>query len=922
MARTWWYWPSRASVVLLVASATTVAWIEGGGADARAPPPHPSGPIVEGTPIHPEGATASPANVPDHRDDAGIQPATGDDTYEVKVRLVEALGDAAIDVPNLAASQPFFQAYWRKLRGPWTRAAGVAGQLVTTIALRTSVQETQWEGSTSGGQAWLPDVRVWNMNEGSFDQREAIYAPTPSALRFQLAVPPAARLRFSPAVATPLPATTLFGVSVIDTAGVEHYVSQTRVPPVDDRRWHDADVDLGPWVGQKVEVLLRTWTEKPADNEKHWSGPNAEAVADEGGEPERMNVPPMALALWGDPVVIARGRPRVPYNIVWIVVDALRPDIIASLHDPAEDAAKLAAARPPLDALLPAIPGLMPAMDRLVGRGVRFSHAWSAATWTRPGTLAMLTGERSTEVGIDTTNWVQPMDRVARYYASDPPLVPRLLQGAGMATAAFVNNFFMTGYAVVGLDMGFERITDHRYRTRDTALITYDALGWLDAHASDRFFLFVNYNSPHEPYDPPAEMLARIPPPPVGPRDGQVRAYMAEAAKDDTAIGVLLDKLEALRLAESTLVVVTSDHGETLSVAHDGYGLIGATKMPMRFHHAVGNYEETTRVPVVMSLPGVIDGGRTVAERVLNIDIAPTVLDLEGMQPDARMSGRSLLPLLQGHKENEPRVVVSEGRRSRALLWGKWRFVVHDAPAHPSSQPDGGAPPVLEDELYDLDEDPGERRSVARQHADVVSDMRARLAAALANAPTGDLPKVPTASPLPTVHIRFAGAGRRREVRGWLTVGDEKHPATIAVEPVGAPRDTLRTAGARSDFAFTTSPDAVVGLDVRVDPPGAPVRWQLSLDGAPWPDHATFAGAFGLPVIAAKGGIGNDDARAEVYALALPFIDPARDLGVFVTRDRAERTAESAAEGAAANGEAAKEMQRMLQEWGYAHGSH
>ena len=81
---------------------------------------------------------------------------------------------------------------------------------------------------------------------------------------------------------------------------------------------------------------------------------------------------------------------------------------------------------------------------------------------------------------------------------------------------------------------------------------------------------------------------------------------MAEGAKDDAAIGVLLAKIEALGLTQSTLVVVTSDHGETLSSAHDGYGL---EHMPMRFHHAVGNFEETTRIPIVMALPGVLDGG-------------------------------------------------------------------------------------------------------------------------------------------------------------------------------------------------------------------------------------------------------------------------------------------------------------------------
>ena len=122
---------------------------------------------------------------------------------------------------------------------------------------------------------------------------------------------------------------------------------------------------------------------------------------------------------------------------------------------------------------------------------------------------------------------------MSHYYGSEPPLVSLVLRRSGVETAAFVNNFFMAGYASVGLDMGFERVTDHRYRNRDTAEITKDALAWLEGHAGSRFFLFVNYNSPHEPYDPPKEMLARIPPPPQGPRDREVRAYMAEGAKDD-----------------------------------------------------------------------------------------------------------------------------------------------------------------------------------------------------------------------------------------------------------------------------------------------------------------------------------------------------------------------------------------------------
>ncbi len=887
-------------------AAAVIAWRSGGGADARVPPP----------------AATTNASAEPPRD------ARGADAFEVKSHLVEALGDARIEIANLAPSQGAFQSYWRKMRDPWVRPSGLGAQLVTTIALRTSVDETQWEVTQRDGGTWTPEARVWNMNEGSYEQREAIFAPAPATLSFHMTLPPRARLRVAPALAAPATSATRFEVSVVDAAGAAHVVSQTNIAPEDAHLWHDVDVDLSAWSGEPIELVLRTATDAPVTG----AGP---------------------LALWGDPVVVSSGPTRLPYDVLWIVIDALRPDVAAGLHDAEEDRTRLGAARPPLEALLPAVPGLMPSTDALAARGVHFQHAWSAATWTRPGTLAMLSGERSSELGLDTTLWLMPSSEAPRYYASDPPLVPLIMRKNGALTAAFVNNFFMSGYAAVGVDMGFERLTDHRYRTQDTDAITHDALSWLDAHSADRFFLFVNFNSPHEPYDPVPELLARIPKAPGGAAlDAQVRAYMAEGAKDDAAIGLLLAKIEALGLTKSTLVVVTSDHGETLSSAHDAIGL---GHMPMRFHHAVGNYEETTRVPIVMALPGVLEGGGAVTDRVRSVDIAPTVLDVEGLEADPRMSGRSMLPLAQGRHEAEPRVVINEGRASRAILWGNWRFVVHDPASHaatartdPTSPPpkaaaaakkapgDRNAPdtenadePSFEDELYDLAADPGERHNVAHQHPDVVAELRARLAAGLANTPAADAQVAPSEGPPPTLRIRFAGGGQVHRVTGAFTVGDGKHAASATVDPVGIDRDALRVqtiappvaAGAPGskqviDFALSTSPEAALGFDMKVDPPGAPVTWQLFLDDGPWPDR-TFAGPFGLPAIAARDGITSDDARDELFAPAPPEIDPARDLGVFLTRDR--RSGSVGGEAPAPSPEAAKEMQRMLQQWGYAH---
>jgi hypothetical protein len=337
----------------------------------------------------------------------------------------------------------------------------------------------------------------------------------------------------------------------------------------------------------------------------------------------------------------------------------------------------------------------------------------------------------------------------------------------------------------------------------------------------------------------------------------------------------------------------------------------------------------------------VLEGGVAVRDRVRNVDIAPTVLDVEGLEAEPRMSGRSMLPLAHGHKEADPRVVISEGRASRALLWGPWRLVVHDgadkAAAH-ASERDAGDEPPLEDELYDLEADPGERHNVAKQHPYVVTDLKARLVAGLGSAPAADTAAEPH-GPMSRLAVRFAGAGQVHHVTGTLTVGDGRHLVTALVDPVGVAREAMRIASADAgpseppravvDFALDTAPEALVGFDLRVDPPGAPVTWQLFLDAGPWPEGRVFAGPYGLPAVAARTGVTSDEAREELFALAPAPADPGRDLGVFLTRDDLSRggTEESlagepaggAATSATSATSATREMQRMLEQWGYAH---
>jgi arylsulfatase A-like enzyme len=883
-----------ASIAVMIAMAV-LAWKMGGGAE---PPTAPRA----------EAAEAS-------RSVEG-------DTYEAAVRLVEVASEATFRFPQADARRAVIKSHWRQQRPPHLKLAGDAARFVANVALRTSASETQWAMALEKkGEAWAPDARLWSVNEGSFDQREAFLAPGPGAIALRVTVPRGARFTFAEGTLNTPNVATVFVVRVVDARGRTHEPYRHVLEPAFARRWTDASCDLSAFAGQTVELSLHVETTRanetaprpadPAASASTSSGPgNARVVLDGGAAVEELlQRPSSPVALWGNPTLFARTTAAVPYNVLWIVVDALRPDVLAAFHDDAEDAAKRAAPYHPLEALLPKVPGLAPSIDELTRQGVRFTHAYSAGSWTRPGTIAMLAGARSSELGIDATTWMLGPSQAARVHADDPPFLSLALRRRGVTTRAFVNNYFMVGYAPVGVDMGFERVDDHRYRTRDTLEITKSATSWIRANAATRFFAFVNYNSPHEPYEPPKQFVERLPK--DEPKDNMTRLYMAEAAKDDEAIGILLRALDEAHIRDRTLIVLTADHGETLSSAHSGTS--GLEQMPIRYHHAVSNYEETTKVPILLVLPTVLPADREVKARARTIDIAPTVLDLLGLEPHPRMSGRSLRPLAEGKTEDE-RVVVSEGRGSRAIYSGKHRLIVREGAARTIVR--DGVSREAELELFDLSEDPGERHDLAERRPALVAEMRARLDAALENVPVVGS-RAPEPDATPRIHLRFAGGPSPRRVTGTIVVGATKTmPRRFEVTPIELGADAMKLDGARLELAFRTSAAAVVGFDLDVDPGAIAIGWELWLDDGPWPESGVFGGPFGLPAPSLRGGLTSDDARTAAQSLVLPHIDPKRDVGIFVTRERKYdgETHEPAEEGA-------EEMTRLLREWGYARGS-
>jgi hypothetical protein len=308
---------------------------------------------------------------------------------------------------------------------------------------------------------------------------------------------------------------------------------------------------------------------------------------------------------------------------------------------------------------------------------------------------------------------------------------------------------------------------------------------------------------------------------------------------------------------------------------------------------------------------------------VRNTDIAPTILELLGLEANAKMSGKSLVGLAKGEKEKDERVVVSEGRGMRAIIAGKWRLLVREGPVRTTVK--GDKTVTVNEELYDLEADPGERVDLAPTRPDVVAEMRARLDAALKNVPVaGTAAAIASGAPepgkTPALHLRFVGGSDARRVSGTLTIGDKKNRAkSFTVEPADLGREAFAVDKDKGlvTLAFTTSPGGPLGLDLVVEPPSTPVTWELFLDDKTWPDELVFGGPYGLLAPVLRKGIATDEARIAAQSPLLPPIDARRDVGLFVVRERRGELETAPAEG----DEGAEEMARLLREWGYAHGS-
>jgi arylsulfatase A-like enzyme len=367
-----------------------------------------------------------------------------------------------------------------------------------------------------------------------------------------------------------------------------------------------------------------------------------------------------------------------------------------------------------------AVAGL-PVWSRLAREGTSFSQAIAAAPITEPSHLALFTGIAPFRSGIVSNGTV----------LGDRPLVWKDLQAAGWLTAGFVSGFplhsrygWAQGMSVYDDDFGAwpgaESLTlvkgwnqvavkEHALRERDAGRVLTRAERWLRAHREETFFAFVHFYDAHGPYvsgengalGPPPTDGAPLALPPYWPAahrritstDWLRRAYEGEVRTVDTAVGRLLDALGD-RL-DDTVVIVTADHGESLT--EHGY----------LFDHGDDLYDPSLRVPLVVRWPGKVRAGAVVDCQVGGVDVAPTLRELVGLgEGPAGSDGVSRAAELRGEPCRDTPVVASTtaGRFvekppvDHALRGQGFKLIDHEAGV---------------DEAFDLTADPGELAPLA-----------------------------------------------------------------------------------------------------------------------------------------------------------------------------------------------------------------
>jgi arylsulfatase A-like enzyme len=245
-----------------------------------------------------------------------------------------------------------------------------------------------------------------------------------------------------------------------------------------------------------------------------------------------------------------------------------------------------------------------------------------------------------------------------------------------------------------------------------TDVITDKALTFIEKHAARPFFCYVPFNACHSPMQAPEDLFATYTAKGFEPKTA---AEYAMVENLDTNIGRILATLDALGLAQNTIVMFASDNGPNLSK-------VKTPRFNGGMRGAKGSlFEGGQRVPCVIRWPGRLSPGARVPQIAQHVDVLPTLLDLAGvaLPPGAALDGTSLVPLVRGHAATWPERLLFEvsGRG------GRDGDPIRRYPGTARSQTHRWVHDGTQAMLFDLRSDPGETTDIAAQQRAIAASL-------------------------------------------------------------------------------------------------------------------------------------------------------------------------------------------------------
>jgi arylsulfatase A-like enzyme len=389
-----------------------------------------------------------------------------------------------------------------------------------------------------------------------------------------------------------------------------------------------------------------------------------------------------------------------------------------------------------------------PHMDQLAKEGMRFDNFYANCPVCSPTRAALLTGRYQDHVGVPGVIRTHASNSWG-YLDTRARMLPSELKKAGYHAALIGKWHLGLESPNTPTERGFDTfkgwlgdmMDDYWQKRRHEINYMRDNAKTIDpeGHATDLFtqwsveyiqqrakkgtpfFLYLAYNAPHFPVQPPADWLKRVRDrePNIPQKRAELVAFIEHL---DDGIGKVIDALKATGQYDNTLIVFTSDNGGHLpSLANNGPTRDGKQSM----------YEGGLRVPAAIVWPGKIKPG-TVSDQVnLTMDLFPTLLEVAGTQPVPSIEGRSFLPTLLGQaapaEADRPLYFTRReggteysGQCSYALRLGDWKLV-KNTPFQPM-------------ELFKLKEDPLEKHNISKENPKIYQQLNNLLMARIQEA--------------------------------------------------------------------------------------------------------------------------------------------------------------------------------------------